>query len=97
MNPYRVTDSAQSDLEDIWGHISRENPANADRFLIKIYQMFQLLADHPRAGLVRHEFGLALRSYPIGKYLIFYRVVEHGIEIRRVVHGQRNLRDTLKE
>ena len=33
-----------------------------------------------------------MRSFPIGKYLIFYKRVDSGIEVVRVVHGARNLR-----
>lgn len=33
----------------------------------------------------------ALRSSPVGNYLIFYRPLPDGIEILRVLHGARDI------
>jgi toxin ParE1/3/4 len=50
------------------------------------------LAEMPGLGRPRPERE-GLRSWRVGrtKYLIFYRPVEGGIEIVRVVHGSRDL------
>jgi len=32
-----------------------------------------------------------LRSFPVGSYVIFYRPMENGVEIVRVLHGARDL------
>jgi len=37
------------------------------------------------------ELAPNLRSFPIGSYLIFYRPVEDGIELIRVLHGARDI------
>jgi toxin ParE1/3/4 len=42
-------------------------------------------------GRVRDELVPSLRSFPVGKYVIFYRPIENGIEIARILHGARDL------
>lgn len=44
-------------------------------------------------GLGRQESKLApnLRSFPLGNYLIFYRPIEDGIAVVRVLHGARDI------
>ena len=42
-------------------------------------------------GPMRDELAPGLQSFPVGKYLIFYRKMKGGIEIIRVLHGARNL------
>jgi toxin ParE1/3/4 len=42
-------------------------------------------------GRRRDELLPLLRSFPVDDYLIFYRSIEEGIEILRVVSGYRDL------
>ena len=42
-------------------------------------------------GAKRDELMPGLRSFPVGDYLVFYRVADRGIEIIRVVSGYRDL------
>lgn len=38
-----------------------------------------------------------LRSHPHGSYVIFYRAVEGGIEVVRVLHGARDIDAAIPE
>lgn len=42
-------------------------------------------------GRLRGELATGLRSFPVGRYVIFYRALSNGIEIVRVLHGARDL------
>jgi toxin ParE1/3/4 len=42
----------------------------------------------PHAGRTRNEIRPGYRSFPVGEYLIFYRVMEPGVRIMHVVHGR---------
>jgi toxin ParE1/3/4 len=42
-------------------------------------------------GLNRDDLEPGLQSFPLEDYLIFYRPIEKGIEIVRVVSGYRDL------
>jgi toxin ParE1/3/4 len=63
----------------------------ADAFVDLIDQKFQALAGHPNPGRSRDELEEGLRSFPVGKYVIFYRAIPEGVEIVRVLHGSRDL------
>ena len=43
-------------------------------------------------GKKRDELLPYLRSFPVENYLIFYRPIEEGIEVLRVVSGYRDLK-----
>ena len=86
------TPEARRDLVEIAAYIEGENPAAADRLLDQIEEKLRLLGEFPEMGAPREELRARLRSFPIGKYLIFYFPIADGIEVIRVVHGGRNLR-----
>ena len=88
----RLTDRAEADLEDIWVHIAHDSPAAATRFINRILERCERLADMPGTGRLRTDLGPELRSVVVGSYLIIYRRIQGGIEIVRVLHGRRNLR-----
>jgi toxin ParE1/3/4 len=91
MRSPRLTEQAEADLDEVWFHIARDSPANATRFLHRILKQSQLLAEAPRLGRVRADLAPGLRSFPLGNYLIFYRQLDDGIEIVRILHGSRDL------
>ena len=84
-----VSPLAQADIDEIWDHIARDSLVNADRFVDRIEQRFGLLADNPRLGLARDDLRLGLRRFRHGRYLIYYRLIQGGIEVVRVIHGAR--------
>jgi toxin ParE1/3/4 len=82
---------ARSDLAEIWDYIAEDNESRADAFVDLIDQKFHELASHPHMGRSRDELGEDLRSFPVGRYVIFYRAMPQGVEIIRVLHGSRDL------
>lgn len=97
MSQPRLNERAEADLEDIWVHIAKDNPTNAARFVSRILQTCQRLAETPGMGRPRPELGAHLRSFVVGSYLIFYRPIEEGIEVVRVLHGRRDWRGLLRQ
>jgi len=91
MNRFRLSDQACSDLEDLWLYIAMDNPSAADRMIDEVISKFELLAVQPGMGRSREELAEALRSFPVGNYVIFYRPMRDGIEIVRVLSGYRDL------
>jgi toxin ParE1/3/4 len=78
---------ARSDLSEIWDYIADDNETRADAFVDIIDQKFQALASYPNMGRSRDELEEGLRSFPVGRHVIFYRVIAEGVEIIRVLHG----------
>jgi toxin ParE1/3/4 len=82
---------AEADLIAIWRHIAEESPRRADRLLDRLDETFSRLADLPYLGKARPDLAPGLRMFPVREYLIFYRPIEDGIDIVRVLHGRRNI------
>lgn len=47
-------------------------------------------------GRSRDELRAGYRSFPVGQYLILYRVGEKAVEIMHVLHGRRDLRSIIE-
>jgi len=91
MNQYRVSDEARADLDEIWLYIAQDNPDAADKFVRAIVSRFPMLASMPFMGRQREELLPRLRSFPVRSYVIFYRPMEIGVEIARVLDGARDV------
>jgi toxin ParE1/3/4 len=89
------TQSARADVAAIAWHIAQDNPAAADRWLDEIDETLALIADYPTLGEAVDQFAPNLRRHCIGNYLLFYRPLDDGIELRRVLHGARRFEDLL--
>jgi toxin ParE1/3/4 len=92
---HRLAPRARADLDAIWAYLAKESrsEAIADQQIDSIVEHFGLLADHPRLGRVRDDdLGPGRRSFPIGQYVIVYRIVGGDVRILRVAHGRRDLR-----
>ncbi len=63
----------------------------ADAFVDRLDEKFQLLARQPGLGRVRQELAAGLRSFPVVRYVIFYEPVPDGIAVVRVLHSARDL------
>ena len=82
---------AEQDLLDIWSYIARDNPDAADRFVDLLTEKCAILAESPDMGRHREELAPRLRSFPVGRYVIFYRIAERGIEVARIVSAYRDI------
>ncbi|MFT4691658.1 MAG: toxin ParE1/3/4 [Limisphaerales bacterium] len=90
------------DLEDHFAFIHQDNPDAAQRFKEQARRDFEALVRMPEMG-PRHPMAHPrlkdLRFWPIKRFnnfLIFYRPIENGIEVIRVLHGARDLPNTLE-
>ena len=86
-----VSPLAQADVDEIWDYITRDSIPNADRFVDRIEQRFDFLADNTWGG------GRARRSSTRSATLRARTptsspidAIPGGIEVVRVVHGARD-------
>ena len=91
MTTYRLAKRARRDVLQIWRYIAEDNERAADRFIDLLTHHFELLGENPRAGRRRDELRPGYRSFPVGDYLILYRITDSGICIMHVVHARRDL------
>jgi toxin ParE1/3/4 len=93
MPDLRRTAQAEEDLIELWLYIAQDNPSAADRLLEEIEDKCSLLVANPQLGRARPDIAADCRSFPVGRYLILYRLIPDGIEVVRVVQGSRRLED----
>lgn len=86
------TPLATEDLKEIWLYLA-ENAGNesTNKFLRIVKKKCESVAEFPEIGRVRHEYLINLRSFPFGKYIIFYLPLSDGIEVLRIVHSSRDV------
>ena len=88
--PYRLSALAERGLEEIWSYVAEDaSPTTADRLIDAIVERFELLAEQPRMGRLRPEFGAGVRSFTVANHVIYYRH-DGEILIARVLHGRRD-------
>ena len=86
-----ISDEAVADLIDLWTHIAEDSPERADQLVDQIREKCATLGENPRMGRERTELLPGIRSFPSGRYLIFYRIVEETLQVVRVLSGYRDL------
>jgi toxin ParE1/3/4 len=85
------------DLAEIWSYITEDSARNADAFASRIDKTFKLLAGRPGIGRVRPELYPDLRSFVVGKYVVFYLPLTDGIDVVRVLHGARDIETVFED
>ena len=93
---YIITAPADCDIDSHFSYIDQQNHSAAVRFLRAAEASYEKLAVMPELGQ-RQEFsreGLAdLRAWQVRgfeNFIIYYRIIENGIEIVRVLHAARD-------
>jgi toxin ParE1/3/4 len=82
---------AAADILDIWDHIAEDSLGQADRWIDKLDEKLRLIATQPLMGRAREELAPDLRSFPFGRYVIFYVAIHDGIDVVRVLHSARDI------
>ncbi len=93
MPRFRFGRVAAADIEAIGEFIAQDNPDRAVTFVEELRARCREPADFPLASAARPDLGDDLRMAMFGRYLIFYRLDENVLEIRRVLHSARDLGD----
>jgi len=88
---------AKADLDDIYETVKESGAVFARRIAIQLRDASRRLAEMPGMGHRREEItDPMLRIWPVHSWLIIYRPIEDGVEIVRIIHGARDVGDTLK-
>jgi toxin ParE1/3/4 len=89
---HRLAPEAAADLDAIWYYMARESGEAeiADHLVESIAARFALLVSFPQLGRRRDDLRPGLRSFPVGEYLILYRIEEADVLVLHVTHGHRD-------
>jgi toxin ParE1/3/4 len=82
---------AAEDIAAVWDFIADDNPDAADHWVDQLDTQLRLLATQPLMGRARDELAPGIRSFPFGRYLVFYLPIGDGIDVVRVLHGTRDV------
>lgn len=91
---FRVAPQAESDLDEIWYFLATQSSSIdvADRVVDSIAARFALLTRQPYIGRRRDEdLRPGIRTFPVGDYVIAYRVDGADVLILRVLRGSRDI------
>ena len=96
---HRLAPEAQADLDGLWYHVATNASADvADRLVEAITSRVAILARYPEAGRRRdHDLRAGVRTFPVGAYLIAYRVEAEDVLVLRVIRGSRDIEALLNE
>ncbi|GAB4296754.1 MAG: type II toxin-antitoxin system RelE/ParE family toxin [Oscillatoriaceae cyanobacterium] len=97
MSRYVINILASRDLNDIAEYFATHSVEAGEKFFLEFNRRCEQLVKFPNLGKSYAEIRPNLRGLPLKDYVIFYRLVDDGIEILRVLSGRRNFTDFFQE
>jgi plasmid stabilization system protein ParE len=98
MRAYVLGTGAEFDLDEIWEYIAQDNIEAADRWVEKLFDAFETIARNPEIGHGRKDLtAYPVLFWPVGAYLILYRVHRAELEIIAVTQGARDIPSFLRQ
>ncbi|HYX16071.1 MAG TPA: type II toxin-antitoxin system RelE/ParE family toxin [Nostoc sp.] len=97
MSRFRISTQAAQDIENIWKYVAPNNLKAANKLFDTLRESFPKLAKFPQLGRERSELAPFLRSFSVKNYLIFYRPIDEGIEIVRILHGSQDIKTIFQD
>ena len=92
MKKYVLSTGAEQDLIQIWDYIASDDIDSADHWIGKLFLAFERIARNPGIGHRREDLTqLPVLFWPVGAYLIIYRVLNGQVEIVAVTQGSRDI------
>lgn len=87
MGSVQLTPAAEDDLETIWDHTCDQWDARqADRYVDLLLAECALLAEAPLTAAPCDHIRTGYRRRGAGKHVIYFRIVDEGIVIVRILH-----------
>lgn len=83
------------DLQEIWAYIANDNLQKANEFIVALKEKIIFLGHFPNIGISKDNIVENLKKIVYGNYLIWYFERETIIEIYRVTHGARDVRNLI--
>ena len=92
MSLVRFALAAADDLDELWRYIAESGGREtANRQLRRVLAAADTASSSPGIGRERDDLEVGCRGLPVGKIVMFYRAIEGGIEVSRVLDGRRDI------
>lgn len=89
MNRYVVSPRAQADIVEIWDYTAeRWGIDQAELYLRRIQTSIEAAAAEPKLGTSCDHIRTGYRKYPAGSHVLFYRTLDDGIDVVRILHAR---------
>jgi toxin ParE1/3/4 len=94
---------ASQDLDEIVDYLAQFDPRVAVRFVTAVEKTAAVIERLPTLGEAYPSTSSAFRGIRrttvkrFRKYVIYYRVIESGIEVLRILHGLRNAKAIIED
>jgi toxin ParE1/3/4 len=84
---YTISPRAQGDVDEIWAHtVKHWGIDQAEVYIRQIGRHIEMVAEKPMIGRACPEVRAGYYKYPSGSDLLFYRLVEGGVDVVRILH-----------
>lgn len=83
------TTRAETDAIEIWVYIAKDSDDAADDIMDQIDSRLQSLAAMPLSAEAVSHIAANVRRSTVGSYVIYYRPIEEGVQVLRILHGAR--------
>jgi toxin ParE1/3/4 len=81
------SEDAESDLDGVAQYTSlRWSEEQAERYLTKLRDACRMLANSPGLGRKFSRIRPDMRRFEVGRHVVFFRVLEDGIFVFRILH-----------
>jgi plasmid stabilization system protein ParE len=98
MSGFVLTPAAEGDLRKIVEYLEGDSPGAIMKVVEALDDAMRLLADNPGIGHLRSDLTHhAVRFWPVFRYLVIYRPDTSPLQIIRVLHGRRDVKQLLQE
>jgi toxin ParE1/3/4 len=94
---YLINRLASQDLNEIADYFAANNVKAGEKFFQDFNRKCKQLVSFPNSGKSYTEIYPELKGISLAGYIIFYRILEDGIEILRVISGRRKLPAIFRE
>ncbi|MBZ5572204.1 MAG: type II toxin-antitoxin system RelE/ParE family toxin [Acidobacteriia bacterium] len=92
MMQFVLSDDADRDLDDIWEYIAEDSVDAADQWIGRLFDAFDAIAETPGIGHKRDDLtAYPVLFWPVGAYLVIYRITTLPVEIVAVTQGARDI------
>lgn len=97
MSRYVINVLASRDLNEIADYFAENSLEAGEQFFRAFNRKCQQLITFPNSGKSYAAIRPDLRGLSLESYVIFYRILDDGVEILRVVSGRRNFPSLFEE
>jgi toxin ParE1/3/4 len=88
MSLFVLSPRARDDLDGIWTYTARTwDVDQAERYIRRIAEAIDLVAETPMLGRNCDHIREGYRKHPVGSHVLFYRLINDGIDVVRILHS----------